>query len=79
MSGLQVEIFAGQLMEGACVSMMVKLVVQEELFPAKSVAVMVITWVPETRFVPGAGCWDSEYPVQLSVTVAREVRLGSNA
>ena len=59
--------------------MIVKVVLHEELLPARSVTVIVTTCVPEIRFVPGAGCWVKEYPVQLSVTVASEVRFGINA
>ncbi|MNE53464.1 hypothetical protein D3C80_1481960 [compost metagenome] len=73
-SGLQVEIFPGQVIAGACVSIMVKVVIQEELFPARSVTVISTLCVPEIRFVPASGCCVSVYPEQLSVTVAKAVR-----
>src|SRR5437773_12106466 len=46
---------AEQITVGAVVSLTVKVVVQLALFPASSVAVTVIVWVPRPTSVPGAG------------------------
>src|SRR5438094_4961197 len=45
----------GQVSVGALLSVTVKVVVQVALFPAVSVAVTVIVWVPGLTMVPGAG------------------------
>ena len=46
---------AKQITVGAVLSVPVKVVVQVALFPAASVAVTVIVWVPRPTSVPGAG------------------------
>ena len=46
---------AEQIIVGALLSVTVKVVVQVALFPAASVAVTVIVWVPRPTSVPGAG------------------------
>ena len=46
---------AEQITVGDLLSVTVKVVVQVALFPAASVAVTVIVWVPRPTSVPGAG------------------------
>ena len=46
---------AEQVMTGLVVSLTVKEVEQESLFPAASVAVTVIVWTPRPTSVPAAG------------------------
>ena len=46
---------AEQITVGALLSLTVKVVVQLALFPAASVAVIVIVWAPRPTRVPGAG------------------------
>src|SRR5438874_1041925 len=46
---------AEQITVGAVLSVTVKVVVQLALFPAASVAVTVIVWLPRPARVPGAG------------------------
>jgi hypothetical protein len=73
---------AGQITVGAVVSVTVKLVVQLALFPAASVAVTVIVWVPRPTSVPAAGDWTSVIALaalQPSLTLTPPNTLGTAA
>src|SRR5439155_249018 len=67
---------------GAVVVLTVKVVVQLALFPAASVAVTVIVWVPRPTRVPGAGDWLKAIALgalQSSLTLAPPMTLGTAA
>ena len=67
---------------GAVVSLTVNVVVQLALFPAASVAVTVIVWLPRPTRVPGAGDWLKVIALgalQLSLTLAPPMTLGTAA
>src|SRR5438105_15908083 len=73
---------AGQVTVGGVLSVTVKLVVQEALLPAASVAVTVIACVPTPTIVPAAGDWIkviSPALEQLSLTVTPLRMLGTAA
>src|SRR5438132_14412813 len=73
---------AEQITVGALLSVTVKVVVQVALFPAASVAVTVIVWVPRPTRVPGAGDWlkvIALVALQLSLTLAPPMTLGTAA
>ena len=67
---------------GAVVSLTVNVVVQLALFPAASVAVTVIVWLPRPTRVPGAGDWlkvIAPAPLQASLTLTPPITLGTAA
>src|SRR5438477_60524 len=71
-----------QVTTGLVVSMTVKVVEQESLLPAASVAVTVMVWTPRPTSVPAAGLWVSVMALaalQVSVTVTAPRTLGTAA
>src|SRR5439155_7450032 len=73
---------AEQTTLGGVLSVTVKVVVQVALFPAPSVAVTVIVFVPRPTSVPAAGDWlkvIAPVAVQLSLTVTTPKTLGTAA
>src|SRR5438552_917346 len=73
---------AEQITVGALLSVTVKVVVQVALFPAPSVAVTVIVWVPRPTSVPGAADWlrvIELVPPQLPLAVTPLNTLGTAA
>src|SRR6266699_2964377 len=71
-----------QVTTGLVVSMTVKVVEQESLLPAASVAVTVIVWTPRPTSVPDAGLWVSVIALaalQVSVTLTAPRTLGTAA
>src|SRR5437016_4591217 len=73
---------AEQITVGAVVSLTVKVVVQLALFPASSVAVTVIVWVPRPTSVPAASDWLKVIAlaaVQASLTLTPLITLGTAA
>src|SRR5438094_4860774 len=73
---------AEQITVGALLSLTVKVVVQLALFPATSVAVTVIVWVPRPTIVPAAGDWLKVIalaPLQASLTLTPPITSGTAA
>src|SRR6266513_117110 len=73
---------AGQITVGAVSSLTVKVVVQVALFVAASVAVTVITCVPNPTSVPAAGDWLKVIPLvplQLSLALTPPITSGTAA
>src|SRR5437773_8599436 len=73
---------AEQITVGAVLSLTVKVVVQLALFPAASVAVTVIVWVPRPTIVPAAGDWlkvIAPAPLQASLTLTPPITSGTAA
>ena len=64
-------IFAGQVMDGACVSLTVTVKVHEAVLPEASVAVTVTVVVPTGNTEPEAGNATTDTPGQLSKAVGR--------